>query len=436
MISRLSGYIKYLIKRYTSKDTFGANVLILFMGTAIAQAISLGASPILTRSYSPGDFGIFAIYIAIASILSVLATGRYELAITLPKDDDTAINIFALSLLITVIISLLSLIAAAVFNQPLASLLNIKEINRQMYLIPLTVFMTGAYQTLNYWLIRRKLFKALAFSKVSLFTSMVCAQIALFFICRNVNGLIYGYIIGQAIGLTILTWHTLKNDAGRIKLVYWRRIIQQAKRYINFPLYSLLSDFINITSNQIPNIFLNNHFGTSSAGFFSLSQKILDGPVALLGGSALDVFKERASSDYIKYGNCRAIYVKLFKSLLLFSLAPAIAFAFFAPQLFAFVFGARWLAAGQYAQILSPMFFLRFISRPFGYIFYVAEKQNYNLVWQIFLLIFTVLSFTIGVNMHSAKIGILCFSLSYSALYIAYILLSFYFANGDRKKNG
>jgi len=302
--------------------------------------------------------------------------------------------------------------------------------------MPLTVFMTGAHQTLSYWLIRRKLFKALAFGKVSQFTAMVSVQIALFFVCCNVNGLIYGYIIGQATGLMILGWHTLKNDGNKIKLVLWHRMIQQAKRYINFPIYSLLSDFINITSNQIPNIFLNNYFGTATAGFFSLCQKILDAPVALLGGSALDVFKERASNDYRIYGNCRVIYVKLFKSLLLFSLAPAIALGFFAPQLFAFIFGARWIVTGEYAQILSPMFLLRFISRPFGYIFYVAEKQNYNLFWQIFLLIFTVLSFTIGANMHSAKIGILCFSISYSALYIVYILLSFYFAKGEPDRNG
>ena len=49
--------------------------------TTFAQAIPLAVSPILTRIYSPDEFGVFAIYIAIFYILSSFSTMRYELAI-------------------------------------------------------------------------------------------------------------------------------------------------------------------------------------------------------------------------------------------------------------------------------------------------------------------------------------------------------------------
>ena len=45
-------------------------------GTTIAQAIPIAISPILTRIYIPEDFGVFALYMSLAFILSVIATGR------------------------------------------------------------------------------------------------------------------------------------------------------------------------------------------------------------------------------------------------------------------------------------------------------------------------------------------------------------------------
>ena len=61
------------------------NIATLVTGTMIAQAIPIAISPILTRLYTPAEFGSFALYMSIVSILVVIATARYELAIVLPK---------------------------------------------------------------------------------------------------------------------------------------------------------------------------------------------------------------------------------------------------------------------------------------------------------------------------------------------------------------
>jgi O-antigen/teichoic acid export membrane protein len=90
-----------LLTKLKPKSEFAKNVLTLMTGTTIAQAIPIAISPILTRIYTPEDFGVFALYMSLASIISVVATGRYELAIMLPKKDDDAINIVALSTLIS-----------------------------------------------------------------------------------------------------------------------------------------------------------------------------------------------------------------------------------------------------------------------------------------------------------------------------------------------
>jgi O-antigen/teichoic acid export membrane protein len=73
-------------------------------GTTIAQAIPIAISPILTRLYSPDDFGIFALYMSITSITGVVSTGRYELAVMLPKKDEDAMNIAVLSVFIALVV--------------------------------------------------------------------------------------------------------------------------------------------------------------------------------------------------------------------------------------------------------------------------------------------------------------------------------------------
>jgi O-antigen/teichoic acid export membrane protein len=86
-----------MLNKLKPKSEFSRNVLTLMTGTTIAQAIPIAISPILTRIYTPEDFGVFALYMSVVSIVSVVATGRYELAIMLPKKDEDAINIVTLS---------------------------------------------------------------------------------------------------------------------------------------------------------------------------------------------------------------------------------------------------------------------------------------------------------------------------------------------------
>ena len=75
-----------------AKSEFNKNVLLLASGTAFAQALPIVISPILTRIYTPSDFGTLSLFIAIVSIFASIANGRYELAIMLPKKDENAVE--------------------------------------------------------------------------------------------------------------------------------------------------------------------------------------------------------------------------------------------------------------------------------------------------------------------------------------------------------
>ena len=56
------------------QSSFIRNVSILVSGTIIAQVFAVLASPILSRLYSPEQFGEYAIFITIVGLLSTISS--------------------------------------------------------------------------------------------------------------------------------------------------------------------------------------------------------------------------------------------------------------------------------------------------------------------------------------------------------------------------
>ena len=70
---------------------------IVASGQALGLGVTVLASPILSRLYSPRDFGLLAIFSTLIGVITTFATLRYENAIPLPNDDWLAHSLAALS---------------------------------------------------------------------------------------------------------------------------------------------------------------------------------------------------------------------------------------------------------------------------------------------------------------------------------------------------
>ena len=382
-----------MINKLKPKSEFSRNVLTLMTGTTIAQAIPIAISPILTRIYSPEDFGLFGLYMSIVTMLSVLVTGRYELAIMLPKKDEDAINLLMLSLIISVLVSVFFLIIILVFNQEITKVLGNPNISNWLYMIPISIFFIGIYQSFTLWHNRKKRYKDLAKTRVIQNGIMGIGNIGLGITFTGVFGLIVGLLLGQILAIHKLIHTSTLYDKKIYSYVSSLKIKALAKKYIKFPKYDILAAFSNVASQQVPHILFNALFSSTIAGYFYLTQRMMSMPVNLISSAVLDVFKEQASKDYKKEGNASKIYIATFKKLFLLSIIPSVLIYIFSVDIFVIVFGEKWKIAGEYAQILVPMLFLRFISNPLSFMFYIGEKQKLNLLLQFLTLIGVLMSF-------------------------------------------
>ena len=400
------------------------NVITLMSGTAIAQAIPIAISPILTRLYSPEDFGVLALYLSITSIISIIATGRYELAITLPEKDEDAIQIVWLACILTILVSASVFVIVLFFGSYITSLLQNEKIQKWLYFIPLTVFFSGVYSTFKYWHNRKKKYSVLSKGRVVQTFNTGAINLGIGAINKGgVGGLVFGNLIGQFLSSLYMGFVFFKNDRQNIE-VRKSKIKELAKRYSNFPRYDVMASFFNISANQLTHVFFNMFFGAITSGYYFLTQKIFTMPITLIAGAIQDVFKMEMIEVYLANGDTRRLYLKTLKRLVLLSILPTILIYFVSIDLFVLVFGVEWKPAGEFVQIMTPIFFLRFISFPLSYMVYIAEKQVYNSRAQFLLLLVILASFLICKE-YSAKIMVQLLTLVFSLFYTGYIIVSY-----------
>ena len=124
-------------------------VMTLVTGTGLAQLIPLAVSPLLTRLYTPQDFGVFALFAGLVAVLAVLGSARYELALMLPKDDADALALVALAMAIVTATSAVALAAVLLFHTHLARWLDSTAVAAWLLLLPLSMLLSGLVNTLT-----------------------------------------------------------------------------------------------------------------------------------------------------------------------------------------------------------------------------------------------------------------------------------------------
>ena len=81
------------MKFITNKSLFIQNVAKLMTGTIIVQIIALLSQPIITRIYTPHDYGIFSTIQAVIILLAYLSSFCYDRAIVVAENDNDALNL-------------------------------------------------------------------------------------------------------------------------------------------------------------------------------------------------------------------------------------------------------------------------------------------------------------------------------------------------------
>ncbi len=350
-------------------------------GTIFSQALPIVITPILTRLYSPSEFGILSIFLSITLILGSIINGRYELAIMLPNENEDAINIAALCMIICTFLSLFILFVILIIPVELSTSMNFHLLGGWIYAVPILVWCIGWFNVLNYMNSREESYKLISNSLI--FKTVIGNSIQLIapFFKAGAFGLMLGYFLSNLLG-TLLLYKTTKVN-WHVSLI---KIKELAVRYKKFPMFSLWAILANNLSVHAINILIGLFYSVSTLGYHSLVQRVLGLPISVIGNSVGQVYYKEATKEKNNTGAARKIFALTLKKLSLLSLIVFPLVYYFLPIIFSFAFGSEWAIAGHYAQILTPLFAVRFVVSALTLTNSVFEKQGISLVWQILLL--------------------------------------------------
>lgn len=411
------------MRRFLPKSQFARHVLTLVTGTGVAQLLPILASLILSRQYSREDFNVLGLFMGISMVLAPLATGKYELAILLPEEDEDGAGLVGVVLAVTFTVCLLAFLILVPLAGPISRMIGNPRLGHVLWLVPFSLFGLGTFQAFNYWFNRSKKYGRLARARMSRSGVAVAGMLG-FGAAKVDTGLALGTAIGNIAAALVMAWQAHVEDGGMRRHMNRDRLRALAKRYARFPAFSVPADTVNNLSSQMPVFLLTAFFGPVVAGSYSFTQRILASPSSIVAQAFSDVYKQRASEEIRTHGHCRAAFRSTFRRLTLISLLPFLLIGVVGAPLFHLVFGSEWREAGFMAQVLTPYVFLSFTVSPLASTLYVAEKQHWDLMWQVGLLLVNLTTLNVGRAIGKPMESVALFACGYALMYIVYFALS------------
>lgn len=380
-----------MIKGLLPKNEFGRNVLTLMTGTTISQAVPIAMSPIFSRMFSPADFGLFALYTSVLSILIVIATGRYELAIMLPKEDEEAVNLLALSSAIAVVVALLSGLALFIFRHQIGLALGNTAIEYWLFLIPFAVLVTGVQQALSYWGTRRKYYKTVAGNRVLQSGSIATSTLLMGLNGVGAAGLIVGNFLGQVIATSTLLWRMFGKDHHLFAKITQAEALRLGKRYISFLKFGVVALLTSSIAQQSLFFLVVSYLNEIILGYISLVQRVIGIPATVIGNNLGDVFYQHISQTP-KEKSFQPV-LRFAAKLSLFSLGLHIVLYLVCAYFFVWIFGQQWAGAVLFVKYLILVSAFSFVFSPLSILFNYYEIQKINFFWQASWLLSNILIF-------------------------------------------
>lgn len=344
--------------------TAGLSVL---LGSSGGAAVALLLTPIVTRSYSPAAYGMFAGVVAIVSSLTGVSTLRLEVLALRAPTKAASDRLLSDSLLVSVLVgSLASVVSivAVVFSGASAWWLAVGPL---VCVASLQLVSTAAN-------VRQRRYGLVGLGNFVQQAGTPAVQIVAAFPGIGMSGLLLGFLLPRLYWVRSIcglpaAWLRSLNDVGI------RR----------FAATSGSSALLNSTASQLPILVVTTAYGAASAGLVAVGIRAFVAPLGLVG-QAMSSASNGEVSERIRQGDydgARRI-VRLGAGVLAgVGFIPAAVVVALAPSHMASFLGESWGSAGQVVQALMPGAYAQLCTSPFAQTLNISNRSGWLLCWDV-----------------------------------------------------
>lgn len=412
--------MKYL--KRLNKSEFIRNMFIVMSGSAVAQIIGFALTPIISRLFSPNDFGVYGAFSALASIIGAGVTLQFTQALMLPNNNEDALNLFVLSCLCTGIFGLLCLFCCILAPAKVNGLMK-TDGNWALALLVISPTIAGIIESCQAWCVRVKAFKNTSAAQVIRSISSSAGQIGF----GHVNGGAPGLIVSSILGDLFSGWNLARVVSRDLVLwghkIRWEKMMLLAREYRDFPIYSGSMNIINTISLGLPILLLTHYYGLPIAGAFAFAMRILSTPMSFVLTALRQVLFQKAAEAYNAGDQLLPLFIKITIGLFALSIMPALLLFILAPQLFYWIFGSQWYVAGEFARSLVLWLLFMFCNLPAVIFARIIRIQRKLFYFDLLLLILRGSILIAGGMYLSAGFTIFLFSAVSACMNVVFIII-------------
>lgn len=391
----------------------------LLSANVVAQVIGLIVYPILTRIYSPEDFGLLNLFLSISGVLVILSTAEYYNAIVLPKNDKEGVGVFYLcACILFLVVGLTAL--SVFFSDKLALLFNTPALANYYWLMPILVLVLGGWNILNYWYVRCARYGSISRYQLSQSTFSAVTKIGFGHLGVLQGGMIYSIVLAPLISL-IISLVSLARD----KMVSgwsrpsWNNIKHVAYRYYKFPLYTLPRSFVNMVAGQLPVLLLTPLYGSQYVGWWSMALLLGFMPISMITKSIYQVLYQY-TTDRVNNNQPIGVYFRRFTIFVLVLGAPLFGILYwFLPDLTLLFLGEGWDETGVYLRWMLPWLLSSILTSSTGFLADIFFKQQIGFAFEMLTAILRVIGVVIGVWKDNFALSIICYAVGSAIAVIA-----------------
>ncbi|NDQ22586.1 type 8 capsular polysaccharide synthesis protein Cap8K, partial [Staphylococcus aureus] len=368
-------------------NKFIGDSFLMILSSGIAQVILIITTPIITRLYSPTEFGEFTIFSNIAMILIPIINARYDLLIVNTKNDRSANILSQISFLISLLILLIliPIFAISAWLYP-NFILDFIFIIIMLFLVSLTNIFTN-------YLNKERKYKVLSLINVFRAGSMALLQIIFGLLALGSLGLIIGFSLSYIAGIT-LGYKTFKKHFNIVRDKEETKALFLENK--NQLVYSTPSILLNSLSFSVVVFFIGILYTNTEVGIYGMAIRVLGIPVTIISLGLSKIFMQQANDYYIEHGSFRNLLLKFSSILVIVSIILYMPLYLFSEELVNILLGHSWVDAITVIKIVIPLFVIRLIVSTVSLSVIVLQKQQLELILQALFLIGTTVTFVIS----------------------------------------
>jgi len=413
-------YVRKLIVKVKT-SVFFKNILVVMAGTGIAQIISIGLAPVISRLFTPSDFGIAGSFGAIAGMIAAAVTLEYSQAIMLPKEREDALGLLAISFVCTAAVSLATLIACLAAPAAMNGLMKTAGF-WPLALLVLSTLISGLNYACQAWAVRVKAFKVTSSSQVIRSLAGKGTSIGFGVLKVGAPGLIISNILGNAAASVNLVRVLLPDLPSLLTKTRRAGLAKLAREYRDFPLYSASQNVINAISAGLPVLLLTRFFGLPIAGAYAFAMTVLTFPMGFILSALRQVLFQKASESQHQGRSLAALYVKVTATLFAMALIPTAVVLIWGPQLFAWIFGPQWITAGELSRSLMIWMAVVFCNLPAVLFGRIIRIQRFVFFYELGLLAARTAALVLGGLFLTANQTVMAYALVGAVMNVFLIL--------------